>query len=288
LSDANVDSNESRKKPYLKKQRRTEILAELQATFQDGATFSAQTVQQLFPVFRNYQLAFAFLNSAVGRGDIRRIGRGEFAFPSPAVTEPSPDADEPEEKQRRPRLLKARRIEIFSGLAARFPHPKPFTYDDMLALYPEVGPRNNVYSIVQAAIERGDLTRLEDNRLAFSASFVPAPLKPPADELPVDQYMSMIEAIGQRYSKPKLFKAGAVLRPIQQFRAMIYGDNFDLNTPDALCPQCVVIDIFDDSGPNDSLPPFDILICYIDLSQQAHVKTAGSWQFELFDSRVPD
>lgn len=285
LSDANEDSIESRKKPYLKKQRRTEILAELQTKSQDGATLSTQNVLELFPEFRNYQIAFSFLNSAVARGDMRRVGRGEFAFPLPPSTEPSPDADEPEEKQRRPRLLKARRIEIFSGLAARFPPPRPFTYDDMLALYPEVGPRNNVYSIVQAALERDDLIRLEDNRLAFSASFVPAPPKATPEELPVDQYMAVIETVGQRYSKPKLLKIGDNLRPIEHFRTAIYGESFDLSTPSDLYPRCVVIDLLDDGASDDRVPPFDILVCYLDSNHQAHMKVAGSWQFDYFDPK---
>ncbi|WP_306223788.1 hypothetical protein [Bosea beijingensis] len=284
MSDANVDSNESGKMPYLKKQRRTEILAELKAKFQDGATFNTHTVLELYPEFRNYHRAFEFLSAAVQRDELKRMARGEFAFGSPPGAAANVEAGEAEERQRRPRLLKARRIEIFSGLAARFPHPKPFTYDDMLTLFPEVGPRNNVYSIVAAAIERGDLVRLEDNRLAFSASFVPAPLKA-APELPVDEYMAVVDSVGQRYSKPKLLKVGDILRPAEHFRTAIYGENFDLGTPSELYPRCVVIDLLDDGSSDDRVPPFDILVCYLDSNHQAHVKAAGSWQFDYFDSK---
>lgn len=166
-------------------------------------------------------------------------------------------------------------------LHERFPHPETFTYDDMLRLFPETGPRNNVYSIIAAAMGRGELERVDAGSFRFGMRRTRDPKTMPPLPPKTIEHGHLARDITKAYFNSPYFKSSDVLIPLRHFRAAIYGSSFDITTTDRLCPRCYVIDEIPGTGSEERPPHFDILICFVDANDQAHVKVAGSWQFEL-------
>lgn len=257
----------------LTEQERTHRWYRMSLVFPHPTIFTSKLALEHFPELDYLQNARGSLNSAVKRGLVENLGKGDFRFTASAAAElhdsvgnlslQSETNSAPASSHRGPISLRKPEMP---------PSPPKSVSQPQLSSPP---PAAHAASAVSAPLSAPDVAprRSPAPSSTPAARFAPGTMPPSVATSDEDRLGTLLQ-LSRRYRSGRFYNVDDFVVPLRECRAAVYGD-IDVGAGEP--PVCVVIDAYE---PDPKVVnPNDIDVMFLDVKGQAHIRSAASWQF---------